>query len=282
MPHSYVEQTGASTLPIAGLNYISDTHLKAIGKDSGDASWTALTIASKNLTASPPTVTVTDGGDYDTVRIYRDSGLAALVDFQSGSRITESDLDTAYQQGLFAAQEVIENAPGTGYPATGAAGATGTSISSVSTSKVGINTTVTITLSTGTTSSFVISDGAAGAAGSSVTSPFTSSYESSSPVAVPAVDTDTEVDHSLAVVPKLFSVVLRCTDSGGEHGYAQNDEVQLFINPSSGDNLAVYANSTKVGFRRENDIYVLDKSSASGALAVITPSKWGLIYRAYA
>jgi hypothetical protein len=49
------------------------------------------------------------------------------VDFQNGSRLSESDLDTAYQQGLFVAQEVSENAS-TGALAvgeTGAQGATG-------------------------------------------------------------------------------------------------------------------------------------------------------------
>ena len=36
------------------------------------------------------------------------------MDFQGGSRISEADLDTAYRQGLFAAQEVAENASTTG------------------------------------------------------------------------------------------------------------------------------------------------------------------------
>jgi len=43
-------------------------------------------------------------------RIYRSTTVDALVDFQGGSRIAEADLDNAYRQGLFAAQEVSEDA----------------------------------------------------------------------------------------------------------------------------------------------------------------------------
>ena len=46
----------------------------------------------------------------DTLRIYRATSLTPIVDFQAGSRIAEADLDNAYRQGLFAAQEVAEDA----------------------------------------------------------------------------------------------------------------------------------------------------------------------------
>ena len=45
-------------------------------------------------------------------RVYRSTTLSPVVDFQSGSRISEADLDNAYRQGLFAAQEATEDAPG--------------------------------------------------------------------------------------------------------------------------------------------------------------------------
>lgn len=45
-------------------------------------------------------------------RIYRSTTTTPLVDFQAGSRISETDLDTAYRQALFTAQEVGENANG--------------------------------------------------------------------------------------------------------------------------------------------------------------------------
>ena len=47
-----------------------------------------------------------------SARIYRATTLNPVVDFKSGSRISEADLDNAYRQGLFAAQEVAEDAPG--------------------------------------------------------------------------------------------------------------------------------------------------------------------------
>lgn len=45
----------------------------------------------------------------NTSRVYRSTSTDSLVDFQSGSRIAESDLDKAYKQGLFVAQEVAED-----------------------------------------------------------------------------------------------------------------------------------------------------------------------------
>ena len=45
-------------------------------------------------------------------RVFRSTTLSPVVDFQSGSRISEADLDNAYRQGLFAAQEATEDAPG--------------------------------------------------------------------------------------------------------------------------------------------------------------------------
>lgn len=109
------------------------------------------TIVSLNPTADPPTWTTAlphsgATGDFDAngidavnkkiklasspnssssavtnsaIRIYRSTTLNPIVDFQGGSRVAEADLDNAYRQGLFAAQEVSENAATTG----GAAGA---------------------------------------------------------------------------------------------------------------------------------------------------------------
>jgi hypothetical protein len=60
--------------------------------------------------------------NYTKLRVYRSTTANALVDFVDGARLTESDLDTAYRQGLFVAQEVAENASGDG--ASGVAGLT--------------------------------------------------------------------------------------------------------------------------------------------------------------
>lgn len=113
MPNSYQEYdtpgTGANGLgqttfsvPFKFIN-INDINVK--GFDG--TSWTTLTISSRGtdsvtLSAIPST--------YTAVRIYRATSSDQLVDFQAGARLSESDLDTAYQQGLYAAQEVIEDA----------------------------------------------------------------------------------------------------------------------------------------------------------------------------
>jgi hypothetical protein len=60
------------------------------------------------LDADPDATAGVDGAS--ELRIYRDTTLSPIVDFQGGSRIAEADLDNAYRQGLFAAQEVSENA----------------------------------------------------------------------------------------------------------------------------------------------------------------------------
>ena len=168
MPNSYIEYTSGltRTLSIAGLNYISTSHLKAKSKATVTSDWEDVTITSVNATASPPTVTMSLSGTPAVVRIYRDSGMEPIVDFQSGVRITESDLDTATRQGLFAAQEVLENAPANEMANPGPAGANGVGISSIGSSKTNGVTTVVITNTDASTHSFSVSDGAAGADGS--------------------------------------------------------------------------------------------------------------------
>jgi len=168
MPNSYIEYTSgiSGTLSIAGLNYISTSHLKAKSKATVTSDWEDVTITSVNATASPPTVTMSLSDTPAVVRIYRDSGMEPIVDFQSGVRITESDLDTATRQGLFAAQEVLENAPAHELVMPGPAGANGVGISSIGSSKTNGVTTVVITNTDASTHSFSVSDGAAGADGS--------------------------------------------------------------------------------------------------------------------
>lgn len=63
----------------------------------------------KIILAADPDATAGVDGDSE-LRIYRATTLNPIVDFQGGSRIAEADLDNAYRQGLFAAQEVSENA----------------------------------------------------------------------------------------------------------------------------------------------------------------------------
>jgi hypothetical protein len=47
------------------------------------------------------------------IRVYRTTSVIPSIDFTAGAVLSESDLDTAYKQGLFAAQEMTEDAADT-------------------------------------------------------------------------------------------------------------------------------------------------------------------------
>lgn len=48
------------------------------------------------------------------IRIFRTTSVVPAIDFKSGAVLSEGDLDTAFKQGLFAAQEINEDASATG------------------------------------------------------------------------------------------------------------------------------------------------------------------------
>ena len=114
MPLSYQSITNpSSTSFTVSFEFLNLADIKAVGKLNSASEWTELPVTDAATSNGVTTVTVADAGTYSSageVRIYRASSQAALVDFQNGSRLSESDLDTAYRQGLFAAQEVRENA----------------------------------------------------------------------------------------------------------------------------------------------------------------------------
>jgi hypothetical protein len=104
-----------------GFEYLNTGDIKVQVRAAAGTTWTSLTIAADgvNTTTKKVTLTGTPAGAAssvatDVLRIFRSSSLEALVDFQNGSRLSEADLDTAYRQGLFAAQEAAEDAPGSG------------------------------------------------------------------------------------------------------------------------------------------------------------------------
>ncbi len=125
---SYQTQTSPSTTSFTvTFPILSLTDIKAVGKNTGAADWSELAVTNPTSISGVTTCTVTEAPNYDSVRIYRSTGNTALVDFQNGSRLSERDLDTAYNHSLFAAQEVTENAGEniTAKGDTGAAGADG-------------------------------------------------------------------------------------------------------------------------------------------------------------
>jgi len=122
---SYTESnlgTGSSATNAVGqtsfgpftFDYINTGDIKFAVKVSG--TWKFVTVASVNTTtkiitlSAAPSAGPTSASASDTFRIYRATTMDPLVDFQGGSRISEADLDNAYRQGLFAAQEVAEDA----------------------------------------------------------------------------------------------------------------------------------------------------------------------------
>jgi hypothetical protein len=109
MPQSYIEYTSGLTGTTFSVpfKYISVDDVHALGYDG--TTYVSLTVASRSHSAKTITL-ATAPSAYTKVRVYRSTATEQLVDFQNGSRLSEADLDTAYQQGLFVAQEVSEDA----------------------------------------------------------------------------------------------------------------------------------------------------------------------------
>ena len=109
MANSYIEYTSGLTATTYSVpfNFLSIDDVNVKGYDG--TTWSDLTVASRDASAKTVTLDVAPSA-YQKIRVWRNTGTTQLVDFQNGSRLSESDLDTAYQQGLFVAQEVSENA----------------------------------------------------------------------------------------------------------------------------------------------------------------------------
>lgn len=136
MPNSYKEYdtpgTGANGLGQTTFSvpfkFININDINALGFDG--TTWTPLTITEPRGTTSVTLSATPTSGSYNKVRLYRATSSDQLVDFQAGARLSESDLDTAYQQGLFASQEVLEDASTSQFDAVRSASITsGTTLS---------------------------------------------------------------------------------------------------------------------------------------------------------
>ncbi len=95
------------------------------------------------------------------------------------------------------------------------------------------------------------------------------------------------LQHGLGQTPTLISMRLRCTDAGGEGGYAQNDEV--FIAPVSGEpatvgqGISVSPDATNLNLRFGSAVNTFAvNNKGTGATVNITNAKWALIIRAFA
>lgn len=125
MPNSYTTLTltaGSATNGRDQLNYgpfdfeyLNTNDIKFAVLTPLGPSWEVVTVASVDETTKLITLNSSLSSQFPlsnitTARIFRSTTTNALVDFTAGSRISESDLDTAYRQGLFAAQEAVEDA----------------------------------------------------------------------------------------------------------------------------------------------------------------------------
>jgi hypothetical protein len=117
MPNSYIEYTSGLTETTFSIpfKYISIDDIQAIGFDG--EKYVPLTISSRSGSDKTITLSAAPSALYTKLRVYRSTSTAQLVDFQNGSRLSERDLDTAYQQGLFTAQEIAEDASTTQFAA---------------------------------------------------------------------------------------------------------------------------------------------------------------------
>lgn len=102
------ESLSDSDIVVVGID--SDTSTRTILEESVDYSLTSSTKTITCIVASWATIDAT----FDLIRVYRASTTQALVDFKNGGTLSETDLDNAYKQGLFVAQEVSEDASGLG------------------------------------------------------------------------------------------------------------------------------------------------------------------------
>ena len=109
MANSYIEYTSGLTATTYSVPFnvlsINDVNVKGYN----GTTWSDLTVSERDAVAKTVKLDTAPSA-YQKIRVWRNTGTTQLVDFQNGSRLAESDLDTAYQQGLFVAQEVSENA----------------------------------------------------------------------------------------------------------------------------------------------------------------------------
>jgi hypothetical protein len=141
MPQTYYEYSGSAlsaTTYSVPFKYLVIDDVNALGFNG--TSWTALALhAVTPRDAINKTITLASApiGSYSKLRLYRSTTTTQLIDFQNGSRLTENDLDTAYQQSLFVAQEIAEDSSTSQFAAVRKAGAeAGTSLSNFASEKL--------------------------------------------------------------------------------------------------------------------------------------------------
>lgn len=234
MANSYVEYTtsGNGTNGLGQTTFTAPTKFLSINdiraKGYNGSTWTELTITSRGTN----TVTLSAvPSAYSKVRIYRATTSDQLIDFQAGARLAESDLDTAYNQGLYVAQEVSEDA--------GAIGA----LSGTTNLNLAGTTTVDNLTATGTTNiaggTFTGTTNVANLTASGTVS-FTPTYATGTNSATISVNNYVAVMHNAVSVPAK-SLMFVQFDWLASANQSQSDAVYGLWLRDDGDNSVIYA-----------------------------------------
>ena len=221
MANSYVEYPDSTVANLNGTTYptpnflnINDINVKGYN----GSTWTTLTISQTNASAKTITLSAAPSS-YQKIRVYRSTTADPLVDFADGAMLTASDLDSAYNQGLFVAQEVSEDA--------GAVGSTSTTNLSLSGT-----TTVDNLTATGTTNVANLT--------ASGTVSFTPTYATGTNSATISVNNYVAVMHDAVSVPAK-SLMFVQFDWAASANQSQSDAVYGLWLRDNGDNSVIYA-----------------------------------------
>lgn len=234
MANSYVEYTtaGTGTNGLGQATFAAPTKFLSINdiraKGYNGSTWTELTISSRGTN----TITLSAvPSAYSKVRVYRATTSEQLIDFQAGARLAESDLDTAYNQGLYVAQEVSEDA-----------GAIGALAGSTNLNLAGTTTVDNLT-ATGTTNiaggTFTGTTNVANLTASGTVS-FTPTYATGTNSTTISVNNYVAVMHDAVSVPAK-SLMFVQFDWAASANQGQADAVYGLWLRDNGDNSVIYA-----------------------------------------
>ena len=154
-----------------GFEVLSVDDLNVVGVSSTNSKVTLVKDTDFTVNLDTQTVTCTSSswglltkisslGDSATkIRIYRTTSVVPLIDFKAGAVLSESDLDSAYKQGLFAAQEAVEDAADT---SAGVQSVTEATIEdgAVTTNKIAVGAVTALRLASGALATDKLLDGA--------------------------------------------------------------------------------------------------------------------------
>ena len=262
MANSYVEYTtaGTGTNGLGQTTFTAPTKFLSINdiraKGYNGSTWTELTISSRGTNTVTLSATPT-AGSYSKVRIYRATTSDQLIDFQAGARLAESDLDTAYNQGLYVAQEVSEDA--------GAIGA----LSGTTNLNLAGTTTVDNLTATGTTNiaggTFTGTTNVANLTASGTVS-FTPTYATGTNSTTISINNYVAVMHDAVSVPAK-SLMFVQFDWAASANQGQSDATYGLWLRDNGDNSVIYAAQQQV------DVYPRSGyGSLRGSLAYYFPT----------